>query len=65
MAPEIGRLHYRVDGVVFSALDRASAFAVACSVESQEVVTIEKSVSGKVVERIDVTAALSVDPVDK
>lgn len=44
--------------------DRSAGRAVALSIARGESVCIETVVNGKVVERIDVTAALSIDPID-
>lgn len=55
---------YRCAGKESVDFDRSSGRAVALSIARKESVCIETLVGGTVVERIDVTAALSIDPVD-
>ena len=52
---------YRVFGKSTWDFDRAAGRAVALSVARRESVCIETIVNGRVVERIDVAAALSID----
>jgi hypothetical protein len=56
------RRTYEVDSRRFREWHRATAHAVALAVERQEVVCIQTRAHGQVVEAIDVTAAVSVDP---
>ncbi len=56
------RRTYEVNGRRFREWHRAAAHAIALAVERQEVVCIQTRVGGDVVEAIDVTASVSVDP---
>lgn len=52
---------YQVRDVGFDDFDTAAGYAVATALTIHELVCIITRVRGKVVERIDVTAALSID----
>jgi hypothetical protein len=56
---------YRVAGKTTWDFDRAAGRAVALSVARHESVCIETIVNDRVVERIDVQAALSIDTTDQ
>lgn len=55
------RTTYAVREMNTPSFDAAAAYAVGTALESHESVCIERRVAGKVVQRIDVTATLSID----
>jgi hypothetical protein len=61
---ETVRIYQVRGGGEFARFDDAAARAVVRSVSIRDTVCIETMVRGKVVERIDVTAALSIDSVE-
>jgi hypothetical protein len=65
MAAKTPKRRYTLDGKSFVSFDAAASKSVAMALFAHETTCIRAVVAGKVVERIDVTAALSIDDPDR